>query len=334
MNLINRLYKKDPILPGVGLSLLIASVAYFIGKAFPAVGGVIIALLIGIIVRNTVKLPESFNKGINFVVKVLLKVAIVLLGATLSIGSMIHAGTHAIVPIVIVVVGGIVIAIVFGRIFKVNNTLNLLIGVGTSICGATAISVVKGVVQAKEAIIAYAITTIFLFNIIATIFYPLIGQWLQLSSIQFGIWVGTSIHDTSSVVAVGYLIGDEVGEIATTVKLVRTLFILPLVLILSFVFTRKMKSTEQKFSIKQAFPMFILGFLAMSFFYSFGYIPEDYSITLGMIAKFIIIMVMASVGLQVNWSKFKSLGVKPILVGLIASVFVASISLWYVLTFV
>ncbi|WP_100333812.1 YeiH family protein [Bacillus alkalisoli] len=332
MNFINRFYQVNPAIPGIGLSFLIAIVAYFIGIAFPAVGGVIIALLIGIIVRNTVRLPSSFETGILFVVKILLKVAIILLGATLSISSMIQAGTQSIIPILLVVVGGTVIAILIGKIFRINNTLSLLIGVGTSICGATAISVVKSVVQAKEAIIAYAITTIFLFNIIATITYPLIGQWLQLSAVEFGIWIGTSIHDTSSVVAVGYLIGDEVGEVATTVKLVRTLFILPLVLILSIIFTRK--TTAQKFSFKQAFPIFIVGFLVMSFLYSFEIIPEHVSITLGMIAKFIIVMVMAAVGLQVNWSKFKSLGVKPILVGLIASVFVASVSLWYVLVFI
>ncbi|WP_096154966.1 YeiH family protein [Bacillus sp. FJAT-45066] len=332
MNFINRFYQVNPAIPGIGLSFLIAIVAYFIGIALPAVGGVIIALLIGIIVRNTVRLPSSFETGILFVVKILLKVAIILLGATLSISSMIQAGTQSIIPILLVVVGGTVIAILIGKIFRINNTLSLLIGVGTSICGATAISVVKSVVQAKEAIIAYAITTIFLFNIIATITYPLIGQWLQLSAVEFGIWIGTSIHDTSSVVAVGYLIGDEVGEVATTVKLVRTLFILPLVLILSIIFTRK--TTAQKFSFKQAFPIFIVGFLVMSFLYSFEIIPEHVSITLGMIAKFIIVMVMAAVGLQVNWSKFKSLGVKPILVGLIASVFVASVSLWYVLVFI
>jgi uncharacterized integral membrane protein (TIGR00698 family) len=220
------------------------------------------------------------------------------------------------------------VTLLAGKFLKIDKMLSLLIGVGTSICGATAISVVKGVVQSKETVTAYAISTIFFFNILATLLYPWIGQWLELTVLQFGIWIGTSIHDTSSVVAVGYLVGEDVGEVATTAKLVRTLFILPLVLAISFIIVNK---SDKSASIKGAFPLFIIGFLVMSTLYSVGVVSQGISSWLGSFAKFLIIMVMAGVGLQVEWQKFRALGLKPFIAGFIASVFVATLSLIYVL---
>ncbi|WP_078381327.1 YeiH family protein [Sutcliffiella halmapala] len=316
-------------LMGTLLILVIAIVAKYFGNLFPAIGGVIFALLIGIIIRNSMPLSERFQPGIQFVVKNILKLAIVLLGATLSIRSILEIGSQSIFIILLVVIGGILVTIIVGRLLKIDKMLSLLIGIGTSICGATAISVVKGVVHAKESVTAYAISTIFFFNILATILYPWIGQWLHLNTIQLGIWIGTTIHDTSSVVAVGYLVGEEVGEIATTVKLVRTLFILPLVFVISFLLVNK--SNDKNASLKGAFPVFIIGFLLMSVFYSVGVISEELSTILGTLAKFLIVMVMAGVGLQVEWKKMRNLGLKPFIAGFIASLFVTLISLIYVL---
>ncbi|TYS71003.1 putative sulfate exporter family transporter [Sutcliffiella horikoshii] len=318
----------NKMIPGILLILVISLMAKLLGGFFPSIGGVLFALLIGIIIRNSVELNEKYNIGISTVVKKWLKVAIVLLGATLSFNSILDIGAQSILVIILVVSGGIAVTLLVGKLMKIDKMLALLIGVGTSICGATAISVFKGVVQAKEAIVAYAISTIFFFNILATFLYPVLGQWLQLSIIQMGIWAGTSIHDTSSVVAVGYLLGDEVGEVATTVKLVRTLFILPLVLAISFIMVRRNDNTQ---SLKGAFPVFILGFLFMSGLYSTGLITEAVSRYVGSIAKFLIIMVMAGVGLQVRWKNIRSLGLKPFVVGFIASVFVGVTSLLFVL---
>ncbi|WP_060666253.1 YeiH family protein [Bacillus sp. CHD6a] len=317
-------------IPGILLILVISLIAKLLGGFFPSIGGVLFALLIGIIIRNSFELNEKYNIGISTVVKKWLKIAIVLLGATLSFGSILDIGAQSILVIVLVVSGGIAVTLLVGKLLKIDKILALLIGVGTSICGATAISVVKGVVQAKEAIVAYAISTIFFFNILATFLYPVLGQWLQLSIMQMGIWAGTSIHDTSSVVAVGYLLGDEVGDVATTVKLVRTLFILPLVLAISFIMVRRNDNTQ---SLKGAIPFFIFGFLFMSGMYSTGLITEAVSGYMGAIAKFLIIMVMAGVGLQVRWKNIRGLGLKPFVAGFIASVFVGVTSLLFVLYF-
>lgn len=316
------------LIPGILLVLIISIAAKLLGGLFPSIGGVLFALLIGIIIRNIFELNDKYNIGIEVVVKKWLKVAIILLGATLSFGNILDIGAQSIIVILLVVTGGIAVTLLVGKLMKIDKMLSLLIGVGTSICGATAISVVKGVVQAKEAIVAYAISTIFFFNILATFLYPVLGQWLQLSVTQMGIWAGTSIHDTSSVVAVGYLLGDETGEVATTVKLVRTLFILPLVLAISFIMVRRNDSTQ---SLKGAFPVFILGFLLMSGMYSTGIISQSISGYMGSIAKFLIVMVMAGVGLQVRWKSIRSLGMKPFIAGFIASVFVGVTSLLFIL---
>lgn len=316
------------MIPGVLLILAISILSKILGGFFPAIGGVIFALLIGIVIRNSLNIDERYNEGIDVVVKIWLKAAIILLGATLSFRSILDIGAHSILVILFVVAGGILITLLVGKLLKIDHTLALLIGAGTSICGATAISVIKGVLHARESIVAYAISTIFFFNILATFLYPVLGQWLQLSALQLGIWAGVSIHDTSSVVAVGYLLGDDVGEVATTVKLVRTLFILPLVLAIAFIAVRK---TEGTTSLKGAFPLFVLGFLLMSGAYSTGLISENISGYLGTTAKFLIVMVMAGVGLQVQWKNIRSLGMKPFVAGLAASLFVGVFSLLLIL---
>ncbi len=316
------------MIPGVLLILVISILSKVLGEFFPSIGGVIFALLIGIIITNSVNIDEKYNDGIDVVVKKWLKAAIILLGATLSFRSILDIGAHSILVILFVVAGGILVTLFVGKLLKIDHTLALLIGAGTSICGATAISVIKGVLHAKESIVAYAISTIFFFNIMATFLYPVFGHWLQLSALQMGIWAGVSIHDTSSVVAVGYLLGDDVGEVATTVKLVRTLFILPIVLAIAFIAVRKNEGTT---SLKGAFPLFVLGFLLMSGAYSFGLISENISAYLGTTAKFLILMVMAGVGLQVQWKNIRSLGMKPFIAGLTASLFVGVFSLLLIL---
>jgi uncharacterized integral membrane protein (TIGR00698 family) len=312
---------------GIVLLLIIATIAHVFGKLFPLVGGVIFALIAGIVIRNLIGIRHViFEDGVSFTVKRMLKVAIILLGATLSFGKILSIGGQSVLIILAVVVGGIGFTIIIGKLLKVDKILSLLIGVGASICGATAITALKGTINAREAQTAYAISTIFLFNLIATFLYPVIGHMLNMNPLQFGIWAGTAIHDTSSVVAVGYLYGNEAGDIATTVKLVRTLFLLPIIVIIPMLF---MKNNDHagKASIKKVFPWFIIGFILMSIANSIGFIPTEAQHFLTSSAKYIILMVMAGVGLQVDFKKMKKLGLKPFIIGLFASVLVSVISL-------
>ncbi|MCA1031236.1 putative sulfate exporter family transporter [Bacillus timonensis] len=326
-SMIDKIYRT---IPGWTLGflflVLIAYVAKILGLYFPVIGGVIFALLIGGMIRNTMGIHHSFEVGVSFVVKRILKLAIILLGASLSFGQIIQIGNQSIIIILAVVVGGIGFTIVLGKLLKVDSLLSLMIGVGASICGATAITALKGTIQAKETQTAYAISTIFFFNIIATVTYPFLGHLLNLTALQFGIWAGTSVHDTSSVVAVGYLFGQEAGDIATTVKLVRTLFLLPILLIIPLLFLKK-EGISKRETIIKAFPWFIVGFVAMSIVNSFGFISVPVQTVLIDIAKYFILMVMAGVGLQVDIRQLFKLGYKPLLIGLIASVIVSGISL-------
>ncbi|PFG06613.1 putative sulfate exporter family transporter [Bacillus sp. es.034] len=323
---------KGSILPreawGLFIILLISLLSRGLGILFPLIGSLLFAILIGAILQNTIKLPKAFDPGIQFTLKVLLKVAIVFLGVGLSLYDILHISQRALWVIFFSVIIGISVTYVVGKWLRIDKRLSLLIGIGTSICGATAISAVKGIVGAKEDETAYALSTIVFFNLIAFVTYPIIGQLLDMSDLSFGIWAGTAVHDTSSAVAVGYAYGDEAGEVATTVKLARTLFLIPVMFILPFILRKK--STKGA-HYKKAFPWFIFLFLAVSLLHTFGLIPMTMEAYLKSSSKFMIIMVMTAVGLQVKGKDIIRLGIKPLLTGLIASITCTVISLLLIL---
>lgn len=309
---------------GVLLSMAIAFIAKFLGDIFPIIGGILFAILIGIIIKNTMGVFPAAEHGLNFTIKKLLKLSVILLGASLNIAQILVIGKQSFSVIIVSVLLGIVLTTWFGRLLKLDKRLSLMIGVGTSICGATAISCVKGVLDSKDDETAYAISTIVLFNLIAFFVYPVVGHFFHFHSTAFGIWAGTAVHDTSSAVAVGYLYDDKAGQIATTVKLARTLFLLPVILILPFLMKTK---GSTKNSLKKAFPWFVVWFVLVSILNTLGFIPQSLTVLFTSIAKFIIIIVMAAVGLQVNISQFSRLGIKPLLTGMFASVLISLVSL-------
>ncbi|WP_421383811.1 YeiH family protein [Bacillus salacetis] len=314
---------------GVLLLLIIAGAARFLGTLFPLMGSILFAIMIGIVINNTIGVHEVFQPGLSLTLKKLLKAAVVMLGVSLSFADILLIGRQSLLVILVSVILGIVITIWVGRLLNMDRKLALLIGVGTSICGATAISAVKGVIDSDDNETAYAISIIVFFNLIAFFLYPIIGHVLDLTATSFGIWAGTAVHDTSSSIAVGYVYGNEAGQVATTVKLARTLFLLPLILILPLLLRKDRQNGSQ--AAKKAFPWFVLWFLAVSVINSFGIIPAVAEETVTDIAKFIIIMVMGAVGLQVNLKQFAKLGFKPLIAGLAASVTVSVISLLMIL---
>ncbi|MGM0846157.1 MAG: YeiH family protein [Bacillota bacterium] len=314
---------------GILLLLIIAGAAKYLGTIFPLLGSILFAIILGIVINNTVGVHAVFQPGLSFTLKKLLKAAVVMLGVSLSFADILLIGRQSLWIILVSVILGIVMTVWVGNLLKMDRKLSLLIGVGTSICGATAISAVKGVIDSDDNETAYAISIIVFFNLIAFFFYPVIGHMLDLDSISFGIWAGTAVHDTSSAIAVGYVYGNEAGQVATTVKLARTLFLLPVILVLPLL----LKTDKQSGSMaaKKAFPWFVLLFLAVSAVNSFGIIPLTVEETVTDTAKFIIIMVMGAVGLQVNLKQFVKLGFKPLIAGGVASVTVSVISLFMIL---
>ncbi|MEQ2525402.1 putative sulfate exporter family transporter [Robertmurraya yapensis] len=311
---------------GIILVVVIAIIAQFLGGLFPLIGGILFAIIIGIILKNTVGIKPTFDAGLSFVIKDLLKLAVIFLGASLNLNAIIKVGQQSLLVVLVSVILGIGLTFWFGKLLKLDRTLTLMIGVGSSICGATAISCVKGVLEAKDDETAYAISTIVFFNLIAFFVYPVVGHLFQLDDLSFGIWTGTAVHDTSSAVAVGFAYSNEAGEIATTVKLARTLFLLPVIIILPFLMSNRKKGSVKQ-SLKEAFPWFIVWFLVMSILNSIGWIPLNVQELSSNLAKFLIIMVMAAVGMQVNLKGFAKIGIKPFLTGLFASITVSLISL-------
>lgn len=320
--------EKASILPGILLAVVIAVMATAIGKVYPVIGGAVTAIIIGFLARNFLGLPKKFELGLDYTIKKLLKVAIVLMGFGLSFATVVEISASSIIVVAVIVVLGLGLTYLVGRWFGLKGDLPILIGIGTSICGATAIATTAPILKAKEQDFVYAVNTIFAFNVLAVVSYPFIGQLLGFSDQIFGMWAGAAIHDTSSVVAAGYMYSDEAGAVAVIVKLLRTLTLIPLALLLAIFVSYKMKSqTTEQVKVSKIFPYFILVFVGVVLLNTFIPFPEVVANTTNQLAKFLIVMVMASVGLKASFKDIKTIGVKPFIVGLIASVIIGVVSI-------
>jgi uncharacterized integral membrane protein (TIGR00698 family) len=209
-----------------------------------------------------------------------------------------------------------------GRGLGVPGKLAILIGVGTAICGGSAIAAVTPIVRPDDHDTAFAISTIFLFNIVAVLLFPLLGHLMHLSDLGFGMWAGTAINDTSSVVAAGYSYSHAAGNYATIVKLTRSTLIIPICLALAFyVASRESRRRRQQghlshFSLARIFPWFIVWFLIASAVCTAGLIPDDFRPVLHVLAEFMIIVALTSIGLTANLRRMASTGLRPVILGL------------------
>lgn len=216
---------------------------------------------------------------------------------------------------------------------KIDFVTGTLIGVGTSICGGSAIAATAPVIKANNQEISYAIATIFLFNIVAVFLFPALGHLLKMDNIQFGLWAGTAINDTSSVLAAAYSYSDESGALATIVKLTRTLIIIPITFVLSLYMAKvQTANPDYKFSIWRAVPYFIIGFVITAIINSIGIIPTSITHFLAAFGKFLIIVAMVGIGFNTDLAKLLRNGIRPILMGAICW-FVLSITALIVMKF-
>ena len=229
---------------------------------------------------------------------------------------------------------GLGLGILLGRKLKLNRDTTLLISVGTSICGGSAIAAIAPVIEATDMDIAYGMSATFLFDTIMVVVFPLLGRAMGLSDAAFGLWAGTAVNDTSSVVATGYAFSEAAGDFATMVKLTRTLAIIPTVLVFAAISIRlKQKAAAQsgdhgvKVNMKSVFPWFILGFLAMSILCSVGVIPAGLAATLKSISKFLMVAALAAIGLNTNFAALCKSGAKPMLHGFIISLLVVLVAI-------
>jgi len=303
--------------PGLLLAVAIALLAWWLGRLMPLIGGPVFGILLGIAVRNTVSPDARFTPGIAFGGKQVLQWSIIALGFGLSLTQVAKTGLESLSVTLVTLTVAFLSAWALGRWLGVHDKLKILIGVGTAICGGSAIAAVTPIIKPDEHDTAFAISTIFLFNVVAVLLFPLLGHLLHLSDLGFGLWAGTAINDTSSVVAAGYSYSSAAGDYATIVKLTRATLIIPICLILAFaVAAREKKNGAADFSLRRIFPWFILWFLVASGIRTAGLVPAAILPALHDLAEFLIIVALTAIGLSANLRKMVSSGVRPILLGL------------------
>ncbi|MGI5825405.1 MAG: YeiH family protein [Bacillota bacterium] len=327
------------IYKGVLLCLAVAVPAWILGRCFPIVGGPVFAIFLGIIVGLFLKKHESFTAGIGFTSKKILQLAVVFLGFGLNLNVIIATGKQSLPIIVSTIATALVVSYLLQKALKIPGKTSILIGVGSSICGGSAIAATAPVVNASDEEIAQSISVIFLFNVLAAVIFPMLGGLLGFSTTDgtaFGVFAGTAVNDTSSVTAAAstwdglYNLGTATLDKAVTVKLTRTLAIIPITLVLAFYQMRRNQSTGQKISLKKSFPMFILWFLLASvvttLLINFGVSAEIFN-PLKALSKFFIIMAMAAIGLNTNIVKLIKTGGRPILLGFSCWAAITAVSL-------
>lgn len=327
------------VFPGFLLSLAIALLARWLEALLPIhiIGASVIALFIGMTINFFRKPNELLASGLQFTSKRILKFAIILLGASLSINTILEVGRISLIVMLFTLLtcfgGGYII----GRALGLNWKLSGLISAGTGICGGSAIAAIAPVIDAQDTDIAYAMSATFLFDMAMIILFPIMGRAMGLSDMAYGLWAGTAVNDTSSVVAAGYAFSEAAGDFATMVKLTRTLSIIPTVIVFAFVELHLKKKTasanktvtNQKKSIHilQLFPWFIVGFLLLAILNSFGLIPIAVSAVAKSFSKLFMVCALAAIGLNTSFREMKKSGIAPMIHGFIISVLVVVVAI-------
>ena len=317
---------------GILLCLLIAIPCWFLGRLVPVVGGPVFAILIGMVITIFIKDKPHTQTGINYTSKKILQFAVVLLGFGMNLTDILQKGQQSLPIIISTITTSLLIAFVLYKALKMPSKISTLIGVGSSICGGSAIAATAPVIGANDEEIAQSISVIFLFNVIAALIFPTLGGMLGLSNEGFGLFAGTAINDTSSVTAAAAawdgIHHSNTLDSATIVKLTRTLAIIPITLVLAFYRTRKEKhQSSSKVSLKKIFPFFILFFVLASVVTTVFNLPATITNPLKELSKFFIIMALAAIGLNTDIVKLVKTGGKPIFMGLCCWVGIAAVSL-------
>ena len=337
------------ILPGLLLALVCAVAARLIHDVLPAnvgalVGEVVVAVLLGLVIGNVIPLPTAVAPGIRFSFHTLLRVAIVILGAQFSFVQVVAIGGKAVVMIVILMTLALVVAHTLGRAARVPGRLATLIGVGTAVCGNTAITATAPVIHAEDEEVSFAIATNTLFGTAAVFVYPMLGHLLGMSSAAFGTWAGTAVNDTSQVVATGFAYGDAAGKVATAVKLTRNALMGPVIVVIGLIYARGARGARGEVTrglggrLAQSIPLFVIGFLVVALLNTVGVfawlgarLHRDIALDLQLISRFLILVALSGVGLSTRLSAMRRIGATPFLVGLATAATTAIASYFLIL---
>lgn len=329
-------------LPGLLLALVVGLNARLLHGFLPpaaasALGEVVIAMALGLLLGNLVRLPARFAPGLKASVQTVLRLAIVLLGARLTVQQALAIGGKALLLIVALMTVALLLARGMARLLGVSDKLAALIGVGTAVCGNSAISATAPVIGAKDEDVSFAIATNTFFGTVAVLVYPLLGRAFGLDAASFGLWAGTAVNDTSQVVAAGFAFGEEAGRVATAVKLTRNALMGAVIVLMGFLYAERGAGAARVSvltRLRQSVPSFVLGFLAMTLLASVGAFRElstltgfDVAKALGEAAKLLILVALAAVGLSTRFDAMRRTGLKPFYLGLAVATVVSATSL-------
>ena len=348
--------RAQAIVPGFALALAVAAVATIAGQYVPLIGSAVPGAVIGAVIAIVVKPGARIAPGAKWASTFVLQCSVVLLGAQLSITEAARVGVSSLPVMVGTLAICLAAAWLYGRLLGIPGDLRTLIGVGTGICGGSAIAAVSPVIEAASADVAYAISTIFLFNIAAVLVFPLLGHALGMSQQSFGLFAGTAVNDTSSVVATATTYGTAATSHAVVVKLVRTLMIIPICLGLAALTARKQRRSAittapaaaardgaaadapaspaalaaARMSPHRAaklVPWFLIGFVLVAVVNSCGIIPVGAHSPLEHASVFLVSVALSAIGLSVNVAALRKAGARPLVLGALLWITVATASL-------
>lgn len=329
--------------PGLALAVLVGVGARLVHDLLPlsiagALGEVIFAVALGLLVGNAARLPVHLASGIRFSYQTVLRTAIVLLGAAFSFQQVVAIGLKAVLMIAILMSLALAAAHLLGRLAGVHGRLATLIGVGTAVCGNSAIVATAPVIRAQDDEVSFAVATNTILGTLAVFLYPLVGRLLHFSDPTFGTWAGTAVNDTSQVVATGFAFGETAGRIATTVKLTRNALMGAVIVVVGIAYARGGPESGERVSpwirLRQSFPLFVVGFLTMAVLNSLGTIQRlsgllhmDLGASLKEASRAMILVALAGVGLSTRIEAMRRTGLKPFLLGLVVAALTSGASL-------
>ena len=333
MNFIKKNWK------GMLLCLIISVPCWLLGQKFPIIGGPVFSIIAGMVITLFLKDKTAFQDGITFTSKKVLQYAVILLGFGLNLSVILETGRQSLPIIIATISTSLIISYVLHRAMHIPGKISTLVGVGSSICGGSAIAATAPVIDADDEEVAQAISVIFFFNVLAALLFPAFGALIGFSTGSgeaFGIFAGTAVNDTSSVTAAAstwdslYQLGSATLDKAVTVKLTRTLAIIPITLVLAFIRTKNAKADGQKVDFKKIFPFFILYFILASVITTVAIeagVSPDFFAPIKTLSKFFIVLAMSAIGLNTNIVKLVKTGGKPIIMGLCCWIGITGVSL-------
>lgn len=298
--------------------MVVAGLATALARLAPLIGAPVIGLLLGVLITLVRRPSRRLTPGISFCSHQVLQVAVATLGLQLTLGKALAAGAQSLPVLLGTLAICLVAAIAVGRLLKVRSDLRTLVGVGTAICGASAIAAVTPIIDAAAADVAYALSTVFVFNAVAVVLFPLVGHGLAMSQQAFGLFAGTAINDTSSVVAAGSVYGTDAGQHAVVVKLTRTLFIIPICVGLALWRRRRRRrrgATSRMPRVAHLVPWFLVAFVAASALVSA--VPPSAALrdAFNAVALFLIAVALVAIGLTTDLGGVRATGPRPLLLG-------------------